>query len=146
MEHSIENCPVKKKMDKLEKDYSELQANVQLSAVYGKGLLEENNLLKDQIKRIQSLQEVLNGLNFIRYYIHLPIFFLIKASVQENHNLKMQLEVSQKLHVSQNADMESLKELLQKSEELNKQLKVLDEEQHRKESSLVSQVSYHISL
>nr|CAH0099505.1 unnamed protein product [Daphnia galeata] len=120
MEHSIENCPVKKKMDKLEKDYSELQANVQLSAVYGKGLLEENNLLKDQIKRIQSLQE---------------------ASVQENHNLKMQLEVSQKLHVSQNADMESLKELLQKSEELNKQLKVLDEEQHRKESSLVSQMA-----
>lgn len=58
----------------------------------------------------------------------------------------MQLEVSQKLHVSQNADMESLKELLQKSEELNKQLKVLDEEQHRKESSLVSQVSYHISV
>lgn len=58
----------------------------------------------------------------------------------------MQLEVSQKLHVSQNADMESLKELLQKSEELNKQLKVLDEEQHRKESSLVSQVGYHISL
>ena len=75
MEHSIENCPVKKKMDKLEKDYSELQANVQLSAVYGKGLLEENNLLKDQIKRIQSLQEVLNGLNFIRHYIHLSIFF-----------------------------------------------------------------------
>lgn len=58
----------------------------------------------------------------------------------------MQLEVSQKLHVSQNADMESLKELLQKSEELNKQLKVLDEEQHRKESSLVSQVSHHISV
>ena len=53
----------------------------------------------------------------------------------------MQLEVSQKLHVSQNADMESLKELLQKSEALNVQLKALDEEQHRKESSLVSQVN-----
>jgi len=55
----------------------------------------------------------------------------------------MQLEVSQKLTSSQNADMESLKESLQKSEELNKQLKALDEEQHRKESTLVSQVNNH---
>lgn len=66
-----------------------------------------------------------------------------KASVQENHNLRMQLEVSQKLTSSQNADMESLKESLQISEELNKQLKALDEEQHRKESTLVSQVNDH---
>ncbi len=64
--------------------------------------------------------------------------------MQENHNLRMQLEVSQKLMSSQNADMESLKESLQRSEELNKQLKALDEEQHRKESTLVSQVNNHI--
>jgi hypothetical protein len=58
MEHSVENCPIKKEMDKLEKVHSELQANLQLSAVYGKSLLEENNTLKHQIKSIQSLQEV----------------------------------------------------------------------------------------
>ncbi|XP_046653557.1 protein Spindly-like [Daphnia pulicaria] len=120
MEHSVKNCPIKKEMEKLEKDYSELQANLQLSAVYGNSLLEEINTLKHQIKSIQSLQE---------------------ASVQENHNLRMQLEVSQKLTSSQNADMESLKESLQISEELNKQLKALDEEQHRKESTLVSQMA-----
>jgi len=58
MEHSVENCPIKKEMDKLEKDYSDLQANLQLSAVYGKSLLEEINTLKHQIKCVQSLQEV----------------------------------------------------------------------------------------
>jgi hypothetical protein len=58
MEHSVKNCPIKKEMEKLEKDYSELQANLQLSAVYGNSLLEEINTLKHQIKSIQSLQEV----------------------------------------------------------------------------------------
>lgn len=52
----------------------------------------------------------------------------------------MQLEVSQKLHLSQNSEFESLKESLIKTEKLNEQLKALDEEQHRKESSLMSQV------
>ena len=52
----------------------------------------------------------------------------------------MQLEVSQKSHISQTQEMESLKDTLQKTEELNRQLKAIDEEQHRKESSLVSQV------
>lgn len=52
----------------------------------------------------------------------------------------MQLEVAQKLHVSLNSEMELMKESLQKTEEFNKQLKASDEEQHRKESSLMCQV------
>lgn len=51
----------------------------------------------------------------------------------------MQLEVSQKSHISQTQEMELLKEALHKTEEINQQLKALEEEQHKKESSLVSQ-------
>ncbi|XP_057377585.1 protein Spindly-like [Daphnia carinata] len=120
MEHNLETCPVKKQMEELEQNCNELQANLQLSAVYGKSLLDEINVLKHQIKNMQTLQE---------------------ESIQENHNLRMQLEVSQKLHISQNSEMESLKESLQKTEKLNEQLKTLDEEQHRKESSLMSQIA-----
>ena len=58
MEHCSENCPSQKQLVKLEQDYNELQANVQLSAVYGKGLLDELNVLKLKIKDMQSLQEV----------------------------------------------------------------------------------------
>lgn len=53
----------------------------------------------------------------------------------------MQLEVSQKSHISQTQEMESLKEALFKVEEMNEQRKTLDEEQHRKETTLVSQVT-----
>lgn len=120
MEHNVETCPVKKQMEELEQNCNVLQANLQLSAVYGKSLLDEINVLKRQIKDMQTLQE---------------------ESVQENHNLRMQLEVSQKLHLSQNSEFESLKESLIKTEKLNEQLKALDEEQHRKESSLMSQIA-----
>lgn len=60
MEHNLETCPFKKQMEKMEQNCSELQANLQLSAVYGKSLLEEISVLKCQMKDIQTLQEVLN--------------------------------------------------------------------------------------
>jgi hypothetical protein len=60
--------------------------------------------------------------------------------MQENHHLKMALEVSQKFHGSQVQEIESLKEVLQKLESDNQQLKTKDEGQHRKEVSYESQV------
>lgn len=70
----------------------------------------------------------------------LPCYIFLQSSIQENHFLKMQLEVSQKSHLSQTQEMELLKETLQKAEEINQQHKALDEEQSRKESSLKAQV------
>lgn len=60
MEHNVETCPVKKQMEELEQNCNVLQANLQLSAVYGKSLLDEINVLKRQIKDMQTLQEVFN--------------------------------------------------------------------------------------
>lgn len=59
MESCVENCPAQKQLSKLEQDYNELQANLQLSAVYGKSLLDELNAHKLQIKDLQLRQEVL---------------------------------------------------------------------------------------
>lgn len=58
----------------------------------------------------------------------------------------MQLEVSQKSHISQTQELESVKEALSKIEEMNQQRKMMEEEQHRKESSLVSQVTNYLHL
>lgn len=58
MEQHCENCPFKEQLTKLEQDFGELQQNLQLSAVYGKSLLDENNALKRQIKELQSADEV----------------------------------------------------------------------------------------
>lgn len=58
----------------------------------------------------------------------------------------MQLEVSQKSHISQTQELESVKEVLSKIEEMNQQRKMMEEEQHRKESSLVSQVTNYLHL
>ena len=60
--------------------------------------------------------------------------------MQENHHLKMTLEVSQKSYGSQVQEIESLKEVLQTLESDNQQLKSQDEDQHRKEASYESQV------
>jgi len=56
--HCIENCPIRKQFSELEEEHNELQKSVQLSAMYGKTLLEENLTLKHQMKDLQSLQEV----------------------------------------------------------------------------------------
>lgn len=45
-------------LTKLEQKYNELKANLQLSALYGKNLLEEINSHKQQIKQMQAAQEV----------------------------------------------------------------------------------------
>lgn len=58
MEHCLENCPAKKQLTKLEQDYNELKANLQLSAVYGKSLLEQIDSHKHNIKQMQAAQEV----------------------------------------------------------------------------------------
>lgn len=54
----------------------------------------------------------------------------------------MQLEVSEKSHLSESQEFEALKEALRRAEELNEQMRVHDEEQHRKESVFASQVDY----
>lgn len=56
--HNAENCPFKKKFLELEQDHNELKQHSQMSAVYGQGLLEETNILKNQIKDLQKCQEV----------------------------------------------------------------------------------------
>ena len=56
--HSLENCPVQKKFIELEEEHNELQKSIQLSALYGKTLLEENHTLKITIKDLRSLHEV----------------------------------------------------------------------------------------
>ena len=53
--HSIENCPVQKQFLELEEEHNELQKSVQLSAMYGKTLLEENLALKHQMKELRSI-------------------------------------------------------------------------------------------
>lgn len=45
-------------LTKLEQKYNELKANLQLSALYGKNMLEEINSHKQQIKQMQAAQEV----------------------------------------------------------------------------------------
>ena len=56
--HHPENCPLKDELLQLQQEYSELHKNAQLSATYGAGLLEENQMLKQQIQKSQSIQEV----------------------------------------------------------------------------------------
>lgn len=56
--HSIENCPIQKQFLELEEEHNELQKSIQLSAMYGKTLLEENLVLKRQMEELKSLQEV----------------------------------------------------------------------------------------
>jgi len=118
--HSIENCPVQKQFLELEEEHNELQKSVQLSAMYGKTLLEENLALKHQMKELRSIQE---------------------QSVQENHNLKMQLEVSKKLQFSQSQEMEAMKESVLKAEEMNQKLKSQEEEKQRKETNLETEIA-----
>lgn len=57
----------------------------------------------------------------------------------------MQLEVSQKFHVSQTQELETLKEALLKVEAANEQFRSQDEEQHRKELSHASEVRFMLS-
>lgn len=52
----------------------------------------------------------------------------------------MQLEVSQKSEISQCQEIEAMKDTLLKLEDVNQQLRMHDEEQHRKEMSRVSEV------
>lgn len=56
--HHADSCPTHEKFSKLEQEMNELRQMLQLSAVYGKDLLEQNENLKQQIKSLQSLQEV----------------------------------------------------------------------------------------
>jgi len=56
--HNEENCPFKIKFVQLEQDHNELMQHSQMSAVFGQGLLEETNILKNQIKNLQQCQEV----------------------------------------------------------------------------------------
>lgn len=63
MEHNIDTCPIKKDFEKLEQERDELHATLQLSGVYGKSLLEENNCLKQKIKEIQAANEVITYSN-----------------------------------------------------------------------------------
>jgi hypothetical protein len=56
--HNAENCPFKNKFLELEQEHNELKQTLHMSGVYGKSLLEETNILKDQIKDLQQYQEV----------------------------------------------------------------------------------------
>ena len=138
--HSIENCPVQKQFLELEEEHNELQKSVQLSAMYGKTLLEENLALKHQMKELRSIQEVECLQRPQLYLINNYIFIILQQSVQENHNLKMQLEVSKKLQVSQSQEMEAMKESVLKAEEMNQKLKSQEEEKQRKETNLETEV------
>lgn len=53
----------------------------------------------------------------------------------------MQLEVAMKFQNSQGQELESMKDALQQMDEVNQQLKSLEEEQHRKELSHESEVT-----
>ena len=138
MDHNIETCPLKIKLEKLEQDHNDLHANLQLSAHYGNTLLEEKKALMQKITEIQTANEVRTQTDLS---LLITKTFIFQLSIQENHFLKMQLEVSQKSHLSQTQEMETIKESLQRAEEINQQRKVMDEEQSRKESSLMSQVT-----
>lgn len=69
MELHCENCPFKEQLKKLEQDFGDVQQNLQLSAVYGKSLLDENNSLKGQIKQLQIAQEVIGPLFHPKFLI-----------------------------------------------------------------------------
>ena len=58
MDHNIETCPLKIKLEKLEQDHNDLHANLQLSAHYGNTLLEEKKALMQKITEIQTANEV----------------------------------------------------------------------------------------
>ena len=57
--------------------------------------------------------------------------------------MKMQLEVSKKLQISQLQEVEAMKESLLEVKELNLQLKNQEEEKQRKELSLETEVLEH---
>ena len=57
--------------------------------------------------------------------------------------MKMQLEVSKKLQISQLQEVEAMKESLLEVKELNLQLKNHEEEKQRKELSLETEVIEH---
>jgi len=82
-----------------------------------------------------NYQYISENLNNITYFI------VTQKSNQENHHLKMQLEVAMKFQNSQGQELESMKDALQQMDEVNQQLKSLEEEQHRKELSHESEVT-----
>lgn len=71
MDNCENNCSAQKKLAKLEQDYNQLQSNLQLSAVYGKNLLEEIAAHKLQIKEMQTAREVYS--DFISLYLLLHL-------------------------------------------------------------------------
>ena len=75
-------------------------------------------------------------------FIYIILFVLrLQQTLQENHHLKMTLEVSQKSQMSQVQEIELLKEHLQILETEKESFKSQDDEQHRKEAFYESQVS-----
>lgn len=57
--HSAADCPMRKRFEELEGNFDALNQNLQLSAMYGKELLQNNENLKGQVKELQVEQEVI---------------------------------------------------------------------------------------
>ena len=62
-DNSCQNCPFQEKFFQLEQNTNQIHQKLQQSAVYGKELLEKNGELLDQIKILQSHQEVCVNIN-----------------------------------------------------------------------------------
>lgn len=65
-DNSCHNCPFQEKFFQLEQNTNQIHQKLQQSAVYGKELLEKNGELLDQIKILQSLQEVCINISILK--------------------------------------------------------------------------------
>lgn len=82
-DNSCQNCHFQEKFFQLEQNTNQIHQKLQQSAVYGKELLEKNGELLDQIKILQSLQEVCVNINTSqKIQIILLILFLHRNPIK----------------------------------------------------------------